>query len=104
MLNARKWQIPKYDGFTEIDSGSSIQLHNETENKTVYLSILTATDKSGGPKELTTEVDVPELVTDKEGFHLQGRKIRGNEALVVVITFGKKTDEAWARNFFDEIK
>jgi hypothetical protein len=101
---SRRWKIPITNEFRVIDNGDSIQLANPDESKVVYISILSATGKDGSPSNFSSHAETPpEFAQEGAVYHLRGTKVGEDEVLVVVITLKEKSDEAWARQFFDSI-
>ncbi|KND47084.1 MAG: hypothetical protein AB199_01490 [Parcubacteria bacterium C7867-004] len=99
-----KWKIPADSNLIEVDNGTSVQLVNEDGSRVVYISILKAEDENHNPVNLPTDEEEIEVIEVGESFHLRGKKIKGNEALIIVITFINQNDEHWARDFFSNIR
>jgi hypothetical protein len=103
------WEIPIDKGFCEIQNEKSVQLDNADDHETVYLSTITVEREDGKPIDSNLENDLnkigqPKLREEAGLFHLEGTKTKGDQVLIVVITFKNKSDEQWARDYFSRMK
>ncbi len=103
------WDIPVDVGFCKIQNEKSIQLNNNGEQKVIYLSTITVEREDGKlidsnfEKELNG-IGAPKLSREEDSYNLEGAKVKGDNVLIVVITFVDSSDEKWARDYFDRIK
>lgn len=102
------WEIPVDKGFCEISNEGAVELQNISDQKTILLAPITIAREDGNPIDSKLEDDLnklglPKISNEGSTYQLEGEKVKGDKALIVVIEFVNSNDENWARDYFDRI-
>ena len=100
-MQKSNWHIPLGAEYRRIENDDSIQFVSDEEGRVVYVSKLSVRNSDAGAED---QQPLPPVIEhDTSGFHLKGTKAHEGQVLVIVITFAKHADEAWALDLFDKI-